>query len=200
MVVFHASAFAAESDADIRQAPLSLNNIPVCYNFGCEERQIVSLSQSEWRGAAGWFTPVSSAVEELQQIRKAIGWMEVLIGRHTPTHRDIGMNWAEEGDTPWPGQMDCIDESTNTTTYLKLFEQHGLFKWHRVVERENRRAFWDQHWTAQVEELRTGARYAVDSWFQDNGALPYVQKIEDWKKIQSAVTSLFNTAPEYLNR
>ena len=194
------SAVATELNADNQQSPLSLKTIPVCYNFGCEVHQSVSLTESEWLGASGWFTPVSSAAEERQQIRQAIGWMEVLIGRYTPTNRDIGMNLAREGETPWPGQLDCIDESTNTTTYLKLFEQRGLLKWHRVVERVVRRSIWDQHWTAQVEELKTGARYAIDSWFQDNGTLPYVQKIEDWLKMSSAATSLINTAPESLNR
>ena len=200
MASISASALASDPDAIYLQTPVDLNYIPVCYNFGCEERPIVSISEHEWSETAGWFTPVSSAAKERQQIRQAVGWMEVIIGRYTPTHRDIGRNLADEGQQErWPGQLDCIDESINTTIYLRLFEQRGLLKWHRVVERENRRAIWDQHWTAQVEELRTGARYAVDSWFDDNGTLPYVQKIEEWRKLKSAVTSFFNTAPVPLN-
>ena len=49
--------------------------------------------------------------------------------------------------------MDCIDESVNTTTYLKLFENHGLLRWHRTIERIQRRGIVDAHWAGQIEEL-----------------------------------------------
>jgi hypothetical protein len=161
---------------------VSLNAIPVCYDFGCKRQATVSLSNDEWKSVAGWFNPVATdARSERQQIRHAIGWMEAVIGTHTPTSNDVGQNLSE--DAQFPGQLDCIDESRNTTTYLKLFEQHGLLQWHRVTERAHRKSLFDQHWSGQIEDNSTGKRYVVDSWFHPNGYLPYVQNADEWVKV-----------------
>jgi len=161
---------------------IGINSVAVCYNFSCSERSHVSLSQHEWAQVAGWFNPAASnAGEERQQIRHAVGWMEELVGRHTPTHRDVAGNLPENAQMP--GQLDCIDESRNTTTYLKLLQTNNLLRFHRVVERAYRRALFDQHWSGQIEEISNGDRYVVDSWFQDNGMLPYVQSVNSWKQI-----------------
>ena len=37
------------------------------------------------------------------------------------------------------------------------------------------------HWAAIIRDTRDDRRYAVDSWFLDNGEPPYVQPLEDWK-------------------
>ena len=154
--------------------------LPVCYGFSCKIRQIVSITPIEWRSVIGWFDkPASTPEDERQQIRQAIGWMEVVVGRYTPTHADIGMN-LEKKPVNMTGQMDCIDESINATTYLTLFEQQGHLRWHRVTDRAYRGALLDAHWAAQVEEIDSGVNYIVDSWFQDNGMLPYIAKSTEW--------------------
>jgi hypothetical protein len=115
--------------------------------------------------------------------------MEQIVGSMTPTDRDRGGNDFEGDD--WSGQMDCIDESTNTTSYLNLFEQHGLLKWHRVKERVYRAPrILDQHWAAQIEHTATGQRYAVDSWYKDNGERPYVQMVEAWKRKEAFASAV----------
>ena len=156
--------------------------IVVCHGFGCNIQSTISLSKSEWRSVTGWFkesTPDAKA--ERNQIRHAIGWMEVLVGRHGPGRKDRALDLQHI--TSKIGQMDCIDESINTTTYLKMFEKQSLLRWHRVVERIQRRALFDAHWASQVEEIFTGNRYVIDSWFQDNGMLPNVQEAKDWSDI-----------------
>ncbi len=172
--------------------PLSLEAIPVCYNFGCDIRQTISISLTDWRGAAGWLQPPAATPEiERERIRQAIGWMEVLVGRRTPTNLDKARNELLPADSP--GQQDCIDESLNTTTYLRLLEKYGLLKWHRVLDRAYRKAILDQHWAAQIEDLTTGERYVVDSWFSDNGSLPFIQKTAKWTKIRYFGTSFDST-------
>ena len=81
------------------------------------------------------------------------------------------------------GQLDCIDESTNTTTYLRLLDQAGLLRHHRVVERATRFGLFVgmPHSTAVIEELDSGNRFAVDSWFHDNGQPPHIVRLEDWR-------------------
>ncbi len=162
---------------------LSINHIPVCMNFGCKEKQHVALTRAEWDSAANWLKQdADSPAAERQQIKQAIGWMEVLIGRHTPTHKDVGGDLGNDS-ADFPGQLDCIDEANNTTTYLSLFQQHGLLKHHKVIDQAYRRAIFDQHWAGQIETLKDGQRWVVDSWFQNNGFLPYLQKSEAWEDI-----------------
>jgi hypothetical protein len=171
---------------------LGIDAITVCMNFGCKAKQVIAINQNEWDGAANWFSlSAETAEQERNQIKKAVGWMEVIAGRHTPTHNDVGGNLSE-GAT-FPGQLDCIDESLNTDTYLKLFELNGFLKHHKVVERAYRRAIFDQHWSGQIEEVDSGERWVVDSWFQNNGNLPYVQKSKLWEDIPLFTSILDNS-------
>jgi hypothetical protein len=183
---------AGPTPVSLRPVPPLREPVSVCYNFGCNIRQAVQLSAGDWNTVASWFSPApADAREERERIRQAIGWMEVVIGRYTPTHLDKARNDLLPTDSP--GQMDCIDESTNTTTYLRLFESKGLLRWHRVLDRAYRKAILDQHWAGQVEEIATGRRYVFDSWFADNGRLPFVQATEEWEKIRYFGTSFDST-------
>ena len=156
-----------------------VQKIAICYDFSCKTLQQVVLSAEEWRSVIGWFYPAAhTAVEEREQLRQAIGWMEVVIGRHTPTHRDKGLNL--EKNPEFPGQLDCIDESLNITTYMQLFQDQGHLRRHRVIDRAYRKAGFDAHWAGQIEEINTGERFVIDSWFQDNGMLPYLSPSTDW--------------------
>ena len=181
--LLHASAPQSETPA------IGIDRIPVCMNFSCRDKQIIAISTKEWNSVADWLRqPVSDAEGERLNIKKAIGWMEVVVGRHTPTHRDIGGDLSDL-DAEFPGQLDCIDESLNTTTYLKLFEQNDLLEYHKVVDRAYRRAIFDQHWAGQIEVLDSGERWVVDSWFQNNGHLPYIQKNAEWEDINIFFTA-----------
>lgn len=159
---------------------------PVCYDFTCKTEEVVTLSPSHWQSVLDLFDdPVATPHEERLIIQRAIGRMEQLAGFHTPTHRDLARNYTGEDNrlAELPGQMDCVDESINTTTYLELFEERGLLTHHRVVERAYRRALLNQHWAGQVEEFESGRRYVIDSWFFDNGEVPYVLTSEEWNDI-----------------
>ena len=163
----------------IQAVEARVQKIAICYDFSCKTLQQVVLSAEEWRSVIGWFYPAApTAVEEREQLRQAIGWMEVVIGRHTPTHRDKGLNL--EKNPEFPGQLDCIDESLNITTYMQLFQDQGHLRRHRVIDRAYRKAGFDAHWAGQIEEINTGERFVIDSWFQDNGMLPYLSPSTDW--------------------
>jgi hypothetical protein len=194
--ILWAMAFALPLASPASLAATSPEAIPVCYNFGCKVEDTVTLTPQVWLEVSGWFQPPpQSAEEERDRIKKAIGWMEVVVGNHTPTHRDTGLDLELGGQ--FPGQLDCIDESLNTTTYLRLFENQGLLRFHRVLDRAYRRAILDQHWAGQVEELDTGTRYVFDSWFQDNGILPYVQEVGQWQDIPFFFSSYVDNSTEY---
>ncbi len=175
---------------------VSFSAIPVCHDFGCRNRTTVNLPLSDWDSVAGWFRePAATAEEERDQIRRAVGWMEVLIGRHSPTHRDLAADELGESGLRESGQLDCIDESVNTTTYLRLFESSGFLNHHVVIEEAYRRSLFDQHWAGQIREVATGTRYVVDSWFQPNGHLPIIQDSESWEDI-TILTAVVDNRPD----
>ena len=172
---------------------ISPSAIPVCYDFGCKSRSVVSLSAEQWTSVAGWFNPASATPkQERAQIKNAIGWMEVIIGQHTPTHRDLALSLPpnENMSDLFPGQQDCIDEAVNTTNYLRLFEHFDLLQHHEVIEEAYRKGIFNQHWAAQIREKETENRYVVDSWFQPNGYLPVIQTSEKWEDL-NVLNALF---------
>jgi hypothetical protein len=151
----------------------------VCSDYECGRRQAVSLSDAQWDQVAALFRPAATGpVQERATIRRAVALLERLVGPLAGTAGDLGGNEAGVGK---PGQMDCIDESTNTTTYLRLMATAGLLHWH-TVEPRVRRAPWifDVHWGAVIRERGSGKRFAVDSWFLDNGEPPLVQPLDAW--------------------
>lgn len=171
--------------------------IPICHGFGCTFKATINITEHEWKEIKAFFyKPATTPAGEREQIKKATGWFELIAGRHSPIHLDKGKNefpgrfetvrldkdeHRDEGST-W-GQMDCIDESLNMTTYLKLMEQAGLFKFHRVLERAHRQSAVDQHYAGQIQEIESGDRWVVDSWFYDYGRLPYVERASEWNDV-----------------
>ena len=165
--------------------PKSLHRsaVPVCFHHGCESVKRVSLTDEHWSRLIRHFTPAAeSAADEREQIRRAIAEMEQITGELAGTSGDIAGDLASFG-TLEP-QMDCIDESSNTTTYLTLFEQSQLLRWHTVEPRATRGYLfvggWP-HYTALVRDEQTGDQWVIDSWFRDNGELPDVVSLDIWK-------------------
>lgn len=154
-------------------------NFPVCYDYGCKTRETVTLSDYRWQIVARQFDPPPlSPADERRRIAGAIGLLEILVGERTPTQADLGGNARGAG---LHGQMDCIDESTNTSTYLDLLWRAGLLRWHEPLPRR-RRSKWlvDNHWSAAIRDLQSGQAWVVDSWFADNGLPPDIRPMDDW--------------------
>lgn len=150
-----------------------------CTDYHCDEGQTVHLNDQQWQTVRDAFPePAESPAVEREQIRHAIAALETAVGGITGTWRDLGENVAGAGQ---PGQLDCISESKNTTTYLHLLEADGLLKWHTVEDREVRTLLVFSHWSAVIRDRTSGERYVVDSWFLDNGKPPYIQTLADWK-------------------
>lgn len=156
-------------------------NLTVCYNFGCKSQGIVQPTPRDIELLEQLFERVSSPAEERARIRLAIANLEQIAARYLPTGNDIGGNYAQ--DMIEEGKQDCIDESTNSTTYLNFLQQQGWLHWHTVEERVHRATYiFDDHWAAQIRERDTGQIYVVDSWYHDNGQPPIIQILEDWKR------------------
>jgi hypothetical protein len=86
--------------------------------------------------------------------------------------------------------MDCIDHSTTTTRFLRLLERRGALRFHRVLE-PARRGLVFQHLAARIEEIGPSLmpaeteqirRFAVDSWYVDNGRPAPIIPMELWQE------------------
>ena len=150
-----------------------------CYDFGCKTTQELHFEPADWNEVRSIFDDsVVDGATERQAIRSAVALMERISGQISGTHLDKAGNY--------PGydlarQMDCIDESTNTFQYLLALQQLDLLKWHEVHPKQKRMVWFAEHWTATISEIDSDRVYAVDSWYRDNGELPYIQPLDDWK-------------------
>jgi hypothetical protein len=182
---------------------ISGGTITICHNLGCKAQSTVTLSRKHLLDILRLFQPTAKTPRiERKQIRDAVALFEGIAGKQTSVHRDKGRNPNSIIPSSQPqnqvrtaslslvplrhygnieGQMDCVDESKNTTRFLAFLEQRGLLAWHRVLDTAFRTAgFFKPHWAAQIEEVASGERFAVDSWILDNGEPPYIQRLETW--------------------
>lgn len=153
----------------------------VCQSNSCRDITTLALDSAQIQALTALFDkPPQNAASERARLATAIAEMERWVGARTGTDRDLGGTFPGFGK---PGQMDCIDESTNTTSYLTLFASRGWLRYHRVAPRMTR-GFLPTAWphtTAVITEIDTGQRYAVDSWFLNNGQPPFIMPFETWQ-------------------
>lgn len=159
----------------------TLQSFPHCRSYGCSKIDIISLPVQEQKNIKNIFKTNNNSNIERQKIKKSIAYFENLIGEKTGTKEDVGGTYVTLGHM----QQDCIDESTNTTTYLILMDQMGLLKFHDVNALTSRPPILSgrlgPHRTAVILEKDTNIKYAVDSWFHDNGMEPEIIELNTWK-------------------
>jgi len=153
-----------------------------CFDFGCKSMRELHYTPADWRAIEALFgNEVIDAASEKQAIRRAVALMERISGDLSGTSLDRGGNYP---GADIPHQMDCIDESTNTHQYLNALQQLGLLRWHRVDRKYRRIVWFATHWSASIREIGSDRVFVVDSWYRDNGELPYVQPLADWQRKQ----------------
>jgi len=181
-ICFAQAVFAEFADIQqiYRKTPY-LHEFSFCQGGGCAKMSQLSLSQADWQPIVELFqTPPQNAALERQYIAKAIGLLEQIVGNKTGTSNDRAGTF---GNSDFSGQQDCNDEAINTTTYMRLLRQAGYMRFHEIEDMRTRNFFFNgwPHTTAVIHEIKTKERYAVDSWFYDNGAPATIVPFEDWK-------------------
>lgn len=159
-----------------------VEHFTICHGHTCRFISETGLDADEWSSILAIFaTQAQSAEEERELIASAIARFETIVGPKTGTHGNLGGNVEGLGK---PGQLDCIDEATNTSVYLTLLQTNDLLRWHEVAPRTFRgfTYFNYPHSTAVIREIGTGKRYAVDSWFLGNGQPPYIVPMSIWRR------------------
>jgi hypothetical protein len=172
--------------ATFKAKPVVGSTVHVCHAYGCRSQTRFTFTAADLAELKSVIAKVrrdASAAEERRAIAYAIGWMETRVGRVVGTDKDRpGMDFAGSGD---PTQQDCVDEATNTTSYLRVLANAGLITQHTVgvpFAKENylRGIEGWTHWTAVLVENAGGQRWAVDSWIYANGENPAIIEAEKW--------------------
>ena len=169
--------------------PPTIESFTHCYNYGCSARKTLSLPvKTKVKIDKIFARKTKSSTQEQSRIVKSIQVLEKDIGEITGTKNDkhgTFLIYEDDATSTQSFQQDCIDESTNTTTYLTLLNNMGYLEFYEPAFPANRFPFangnrwW--HQTATMKDKETGERYAVDSWFEDNGVPAYIIPLKEWK-------------------
>jgi hypothetical protein len=159
--------------------------VAICFDFGCASESVAVFSERQLSWSDGVLAMADTAEEERLLLSLVIGRFYAWAGEQTPIHADRRGNIADEGVS---GAMDCIDHSTTTTRFLQLLEKRGAMQFHRVLA-PVWRGWVFQHASAQIEEIGPEMmnaetedirRFAVDSWYVDNGLPAPITPLQDW--------------------
>jgi hypothetical protein len=172
------------ADPDV-VALVDLDAVPtsyyVCHGYGCQEHSLIGLGKAEWQTVHSLFRrPAPNAIAERQRVASAIALFEQASGRKTGTESDSPKTPFSFFDK---SQLDCVDESINTSTYLNMLQRFGMLRWHRpaVPVRRGNPLTFDIHFSGSLVELQSGERYVVDSWFFANGKKPAIIPVKIWQ-------------------
>tara|TARA_R110001583_G_scaffold177418_2_gene332557 strand:+ start:62132 stop:62824 length:693 start_codon:yes stop_codon:yes gene_type:complete len=155
------------------------NNYSICHGHTCSRTAYIHLSSSQWSTIEALFSPPAvTAMQERKQIILAIALLETMTGKQSGTDKDRAKNYVANGVN---GQLDCIDEATNTTVYLRMLSEANLLLYHQQASRTSRGGLFSPHNTATIIDIKSQTRYAVDSWFDNNGEPPVIIPLALWK-------------------
>jgi hypothetical protein len=163
-------------------------SVEVCFNYGCATEGAVRFSEARLDWVRKMLLGANSSERERALLGLVVAQLYGWSAEQTPVGNDRAGNYADGG---MPGQMDCIDHSTTTTRFLRMIEERGWLRFHRVLEPVRRSLLVSQHFSAAIEDLgdgvsviRTDAKqriWAVDSWYADNGKPPWIAPLDKWK-------------------
>lgn len=168
--------------AQYRDVGATPSDFVYCHGYGCSQKIRLGLHDSEWNEVKKIFKNSKNAKDERQKIAKAIARMEKITGQLADTSDDLPKAPIIKKSHQ---ELDCIDETVNTTKYLTFFEQAGLLKFHKVGKPAFKGFFINgiyPHNTATVIEKETGKIFVIDSYIFANGEKPVIRSHEDWMK------------------
>jgi hypothetical protein len=150
----------------------------VCHGFSCAERSHASIDENQWRRVTAVFKPrAKNARLERQQITRGVALIETFVGPQTGTdvHQWTHVNMYVIPNGGDMTQLDCIDASVNTWTYMTLMERSGLFAFHRVAPL----SYGPLRNTAVLQE-NNGGYFAIDASLVDFGVPPPIMPLAVW--------------------
>jgi len=154
----------------------------ICFDWSCARRQTLTFTSHDMDVLKERMATCSGTTlhDRLQRVRIGIWQMELLAQKYQPLlANDRAIN-DSEADV-W-GRMDCVDNSSNTTTYLHILQDIGELGGWKVSSPivRNRFDVSAVHWTAVLIDTESELPWSVDSWYRPNGHLPIVMPLRSW--------------------
>jgi hypothetical protein len=157
------------------------SRIVVCHGYDCNYKTKMPVSGADAsRYAAIMARGRASPEAERRAVAEAVIYFEqrsaAFLGR-----RDTPMSQFANGRVK--GEMDCIDEGTNSQSLLRYLDARGLLRHHTAGPTVSRGFILDgqfPHVGAVLQE-EGGAKWVVDSWPVEVGAAPAIMPIERWR-------------------
>jgi hypothetical protein len=158
--------------------------IIACHGYGCARRKAISVD-------GAWLTRASAVLRagggspeaERQALARVVGTYTAYVSASLGGRPDVPGSPPQLSNVH--GQMDCLDETANTTSLLLVLQDNGLLAYHRVEQPESRGFFFDgryPHFTATIAEKRTGREWAVDPWRRAPGQRPEILPLVQWRQ------------------
>ena len=155
-------------------------NFFVCYGYGCKYKARIALTEQEWRDVQGKFDPApADPPAERKQVAEAVAEFERLVGERTGTSVHQRHSRWNYGD---PTQLDCVDDSVNTWTYITMLARSGLLRYHRLAGLAHRGTLLTLDFSnaAVLVEKDNGAKFTIDPWLAETGVPPPVYPLAMW--------------------
>jgi hypothetical protein len=189
------SVLAVQSPASASQAALRWfksqgyvgpegTRIVACHGYGCARRQVISVDGA-WLNRASAFLKTGriSPAAERKAIAQVVSIYTAYLAASIGGRPDIPGSPAQMSGVH--GQMDCLDETANTTSLLLVLQERGLLTYHRVEPPESRGFFLDgryPHFSAVIVENGSGQEWAVDPWRKAPGQKPEILPLVQWRQ------------------
>jgi hypothetical protein len=155
--------------------------VVVCHGFGCQYRTEVALTNADRAKLGDLLAPGrASSQAERHALAVATVWFDRRVGPDAGNTHRIALARSYYSD---PGQMDCIDLSSNNTSLFLVLDQLHLLRYHRVELPVSRGFLIDgrlPHTTAVLSDLRGGRKWLFDNWTHKYGETPDVEPLEQW--------------------
>ena len=179
------SACAGRSGLNLGQYPdphASYDSFEYCHGYGCTKKIRIGFNNHEWKQISKIFEkPAKNALAERVKIGEAISLMETYSAKLAGTEEDLAKAPFRRKSY---FELDCIDETINTTKYLGFLAQANFLKFHSVSPpafRGLNKGMYP-HNTAVVTETETRTAYVIDSYIYKNGTCPDIRPLDNWMK------------------
>jgi hypothetical protein len=173
-------ATAGTLSTDAAVAATSPKLITICHGYGCSFRTKLVLGAADGQRLRSIMSAgAGSPKAERAALARAVSYFDRRANEATG-YRDRPKT---EFGQPERGQMDCVDESTNTRALLLYLAGRGLLKFHKVGRNVSRGFFLDgryPHWTAVISDP-SDVKWVVDPWYARVGGAPDIFPYEQWK-------------------
>ena len=163
--------------------------LTVCSGYGCIIKDKLTFAENVPAELEQIMEPGRESAEaERAALKIAIAYMESA-AKKSLRFSTTDVEFSYQRHSGKRGQMDCVDESLNTITYLKYLHAKGLLRHHTPLKRFAERGLLIDgrypHKAARMRD-RQGVDWAVDSWKTPNGGQPEVFLLARWYKSRNS--------------